>query len=141
MLESGCWQWVASKNEDGYGIFRGAGYNLAHQWSFRHAGKMVPPGMEIDHVCRNRACVNPDHLEAVPHVVNCRRGGNAQATHCKNGHEFTPENTIAGKNRRTCRECRDAIERARRATPARAAYMARKREEYRSKRETQKSPP
>jgi hypothetical protein len=71
----------------------------------------VGEGLELDHLCRNRSCVNPAHLEAISHKENILRGEsfssiNAKRTHCKHGHEFTPENTYRWRGKmRTCRAC------------------------------------
>lgn len=82
----------------------------------------IPDGWEVDHRCRNRACINPAHLEAVTHQVNCQRG-KGSITHCKHGHEFTAANTYVNPRTggRTCRTCqREAGQRFR----DRAATMA-----------------
>lgn len=71
----GCWNWTGALNGDGYGSFRvGAGTVKAHGFTWELANGPVPAGLELDHVCRNRACVRPDHLEAVTHIVNVHRG-------------------------------------------------------------------
>lgn len=104
----GCWLWAANKNNKGYGRF---GRVYAHRWSYEHHVGPIPPGTEIDHLCRVPACVNPKHLEAVPHAENSRRGIsppaiNAAKTHCVRGHEFTAENTyVPARGGRQCREC------------------------------------
>lgn len=112
---NGCWVWVAAIKSGGYGGF-GVGSKVvrAHRFAYEHFKGPVPDGLEIDHLCRNRACVNPDHLEAVDRRVNVLRGVspaavNAVKTHCVHGHEFTPENTyIEGAGKRKCRTCIDA---------------------------------
>jgi len=107
-----CWNWLAFKNHDGYGSFR---YNgrmmLAYHFPYELIKGKIPQELELDHLCRNRACVNPDHLQAVSKSQNQRRGFgitgiNARKTHCKNGHEFSKENTyIKLNNGRVCKIC------------------------------------
>jgi hypothetical protein len=85
---------------------------LVHRWAYEFTQKPIPDGYEIDHLCRNRACVNPNHLEPVTGKENCRRGlrGILQ-THCPHGHAYTPANTILarpgmkGRQGRKCRIC------------------------------------
>lgn len=114
ITESGCWEWTGARTKRGYGLIRVDGKALrAHQASYRVFVGDVPPGLELDHLCMNRACFNPAHLEAVPHAVNSRRAEAAgliphpRPTHCKRGHEFTPENTYVkpSSGRRECRTC------------------------------------
>jgi hypothetical protein len=71
-----CWVWTgAMQKGGGYGLFwTAAGLRRAHKYSYVEARGPVPTGLELDHLCRNRACVNPDHLEAVSHSVNTLRG-------------------------------------------------------------------
>lgn len=105
---NGCWELSQRKvHHTGYVlvIYQGRQYQ-AHRLIYGLLGNVIPDGLELDHLCRNRACVRPDHLEPVTHLENVRRGSLAQATHCKSGHEFTPENTKRQRaGYRQCREC------------------------------------
>lgn len=105
---STCIKWDGPTDRDGYG--RMAEGELAHRHYYVRTVGPIPSGLELDHLCRNRACVNPEHLEPVTHAENMLRRSISQ-THCKNGHEFTPENTYIrpGRDgRRTCRTCQRA---------------------------------
>jgi hypothetical protein len=91
--ETGCWQWNLDTDKDGYGITwfeRRA--TKAHRWSYERHVAPIAQGLVLDHLCNNRACINPEHLEPVTHAENMRRAA-LRRTHCGNGHEFTPENT------------------------------------------------
>jgi len=84
-----CWQWMGCRNQKGYGRIRATGSGpliSVHRASYELFVGPIPLGLEIDHLCRNRGCVRPDHLEAVPHLVNVRRGETATRTHCLHGH-------------------------------------------------------
>lgn len=114
--ETGCWEWTAFRNWDGYGTFWDEGRMfMAHRWSYGRFVGPIPEGLTLDHLCRVRHCVNPVHLEPVTQHENLLRGNtpaavNARKTHCIHGHEFTPENTaLTVDGRRECRECRRAI--------------------------------
>jgi hypothetical protein len=125
---TGCWLWTAKCNNRGYGMFGiDRKMRTAHRVSYEiHVGP-IPPGMDIDHLCSVRHCVNPTHLEPVPHRENLLRGTgfaavNAAKTHCPHGHEYTPENTYANPNPqggRICRTCkRERDRRASRRKPS-----------------------
>lgn len=104
-----CWEWTASLKPNGYGsfVFEGRTW-YAHRLAYTLARGEIPHGLQLDHLCRNRACVNPDHLEPVTCRVNLLRGetltaARAAQTHCVNGHEFTPATTYIKPN--GCRNC------------------------------------
>lgn len=130
----GCWRWIGATWAKGYGKFTEPGTQRrvgAHKWGYERYVGPVPEGKELDHLCRNRWCVNPGHLEPVTHLENVRRGivgevnGARQRaiTRCPRGHEYTPENTYYRKSRngRNCRAC-GAIVTRRRKAEARARH-------------------
>jgi hypothetical protein len=112
-----CWLWTNALNREGYGAFTISGKKVgAHIIAFEWLIGAVPEGLELDHLCRVRSCVNPAHLEAVTHKENTLRGQslqaeNARKTHCKRGHPFNETNTrVEPDGRRVCRTCRLVIE-------------------------------
>ena len=108
--ESGCWLWLGAISRGGYGVFFVKKWILAHRAAYELLHGLIPAGMQIDHLCRVRSCVNPQHLEAVTAAVNTRRGSNAERdkTHCPKGHPYSGENLyVSPKSRgRDCLICK-----------------------------------
>lgn len=110
-----CWNWTGSKTDSGYGIFsnRKPRYKV-HRYSYEIFVGKIPTGLTIDHLCRNRLCVNPSHLEPVARSENVMRGighgaVNIKKTHCPSGHPYSGKNlmrlTWNGRPYRKCRTC------------------------------------
>jgi hypothetical protein len=102
--DSGCWEWTGA-DRGGYGRFhlRPGRVVAAHRFAYETFVGQIPVGLEIDHLCRNRGCVNPIHLEPVDHAENRRR---ARLTHCRRGHLFDNANTYThASGKRYCRAC------------------------------------
>jgi hypothetical protein len=118
-----CWRWSAGLTADGYAAFylNGA-MAYGHRVAYLYLVGVPPTGLVLDHLCRNRWCVNPYHLEPVPNAENIRRGRggcNREKTHCPRGHSYTPENTrVRPSGWRICRECERARDRLRRGRAA-----------------------
>ena len=112
-LPNGCWLWKGGVSGNGYGRFSVKHkYTPAHRWSYEHVHGSVASNLDVHHRCRTILCVNPDHLEAVTRRVNLLLGKtlparHAQATHCPQGHTYSPENTYVYRGLRYCNICRD----------------------------------
>jgi len=115
VVESGCWIWTAAKNTDGYGYFYTNSKTVrCSRFIYEYYYGQICPDLVIDHLCRNRACVDPLHLELVTNQVNILRGIgitalNSKKTHCPQGHEYDKINTyhyvFRGNPSRRCKEC------------------------------------
>ena len=106
-----CWDWTV-KPDTGYGRFGAQGRTLlAHRVAHTLAGRSIPNGLQVDHLCRNRRCVNPDHLDVVSVAENVLRGDgisarNARKTHCHRGHPLEGDNLyITPSGNRNCIKC------------------------------------
>ena len=116
----GCWLWTGALNSGGYGSFSVDGRaRSAHVVMYELFVGPVPNGLELDHLCRVRHCVNPDHLEPVTRRENIIRGMRPviqrALTHCCRGHEFDEANTYRYAGSRHCRACARLHQRAHRA--------------------------
>lgn len=112
-VAGGCWLWIGAQNGRGYGVFGIGGGSRsiakAHRWAYEKWVCKIPAGLQIDHLCRQRSCVNPKHLETVTQQENIRRGEggrhNKQKTHCPKSHPYNEANTWLHEGRRYCRPC------------------------------------
>lgn len=112
--QTGCWNWLRLTDKKGYGRFQYGtkDQRLAYNVSYGLMIGDIPEGLQLDHLCRNTACINPYHLEPVTGAVNMARAGAAK-THCPSGHSYTQENTVLLPNgTRRCRTCRTISQRA-----------------------------
>lgn len=111
VASSGCWEFTGARGSSGYGNVRVDDAVVSvHRVVYEHMVAPIPEGLQIDHLCRNRCCCNPDHLEPVTSRENTRRGHgpageNARRDECSNGHAFDEQNTYVAGGRRACRQC------------------------------------
>lgn len=116
VVGDGCWEWTAARNQFGYGVIHrlDEGSRLAHRILYEMLVGPIPEGLELDHLCRNRGCVRPSHLEAVTRQVNILRGDNprivkarnASKTHCPHGHPYDEQERYRRPNgERRCGAC------------------------------------
>lgn len=106
--DQGCWLWIGAKSRNGYGS---TSTGPAHRASYETFVGPIPPGLQIDHLCRTPSCIRPSHLEPVTQRENAARSipHNRTKTHCKQGHAYSPENTyVTPSGWRRCLECKRA---------------------------------
>ena len=112
VTDAGCWEWLGTRSKSGYASISIFGVSRrAHRVLYEIVVGAIPDGLQLDHLCRVRHCVNPVHLEPVTPRENVLRGvgPSAQAAareECIHGHAYTPENTYVWRGHRACRECR-----------------------------------
>jgi hypothetical protein len=133
---TGCWLWTGALGTNGYGCVQaphptrgrnGWAAHLLHRWVYQQIVGPIPPGLVLDHLCRERTCANPDHLRVCTNAENTGAPGslspsaaNSRKTHCIHGHEFTADNIYRDRGGwRQCRMCRRLSRRLRRLTEAR----------------------
>jgi hypothetical protein len=124
-----CWTWTSALDFGGYPIlWIGDGKSVrAHRFAYELLVRPIPSGLTIDHLCRNRRCVNPAHMDPCTAGENAKRSplapynARAASTHCKRGHEFNEKNTMIHHGRRECRACHAMHERRRRRDAKEAA--------------------
>jgi hypothetical protein len=118
--DSDCWEWIGATTDQGYGTFfpgPGDGRHTvyAHRWLYEQTRGVIPANLELDHLCRNRACVNPDHLEPVNRLTNMLRGAHRSAravrsNRCLRGHDLSNAYVRRDTGARQCRECKQIRE-------------------------------
>lgn len=115
-----CWPYGGTLTKPGYGLMSLAGVQVfAHRLSYTLLRGLIPEGLQLDHLCKNRRCINPNHLEPVTFVENVRRelapaSVNRRKTHCNDGHELSGDNLHVYRGKRYCRTCRRDRQRVRR---------------------------
>ncbi len=106
-----CLVWTGGKTYGGYGVFWFNGKcGLAHRYSYEKSKGQIPEGLQIDHICNNRSCVNPDHLRAISSAENNARSTsptakNIKKTHCPSGHPYIIETMWVIRGKRICKLC------------------------------------
>lgn len=111
ITKSGCWEWTASVDSSGYGIFWIGRRISSHRFIFEYYYGHICPDLQLDHLCRNRKCSNPLHLEQVTNKENSHRGMspwgiNSRKTYCIRGHKLTEDNIYRYGSSRVCKTCK-----------------------------------
>lgn len=114
VAQNGCWEWIGAQTNRGYGTAWVPNHNpqraSVHRLTYEIFVGPIPDSLELDHLCRNKACANPLHVEAVTHQVNCLRGDMSgwKATHCPAGHEYAGDNLYIRPDNggRDCKCCK-----------------------------------
>lgn len=130
---TGCWIWIGGIQSGGYGHVvdkrprdeKRHRMMLAHRFVYEELVGPIPDGLHLDHLCRVRPCVNPEHLEPVTVLENNLRSAHCNKTHCKHGHALTGENSYVQGRSRECRTCRRIQQRRFRARRKREASQGR----------------
>lgn len=104
VLEDGCWKWLGAIGRDGYGNFTVNGKTISpHKFAYEQFVGAIESGFQVTHLCKNRCCVNPNHLD----LIESLGAFNASKTHCPNGHEYDSQNTYkTPSGKRMCKTCR-----------------------------------
>lgn len=102
--DMGCWLWQGHLDKNGYGSFWQKTGHRAHRWSYEYYKEKIPQGLTIDHLCRVKNCVNPDHLEVVTNRENILRAKPVNKS-CKNGHLYSEHGFLNTLGRKACRIC------------------------------------
>ena len=107
--ENGCWTWQGAKDKNGYGsVWHNSQMWKVHRLMYQLAIGLIPDNLEIDHICFNPPCINPDHMRLVNHRTNCQNKKVGSRPTCKAGHQWTEANCYRDQQgHRVCRTCRD----------------------------------